>query len=55
MIMGTYGEEWWLRPDGGCAPAELMKALQGAILTDLLPLTTDNQITVAGIVSTIIP
>ncbi|XP_034937802.1 gamma-aminobutyric acid type B receptor subunit 2-like, partial [Chelonus insularis] len=49
IIMGTYAEEWWLRPDGGCAPSELIEALHGAILTDLLPLSTDRQITVSGI------
>ncbi|XP_057339588.1 gamma-aminobutyric acid type B receptor subunit 2 isoform X4 [Microplitis mediator] len=49
IIMGTFGEEWWLKPDGGCAPSELAEALHGAILTDLLPLSTDRQITVSGI------
>ncbi|KAK0183463.1 hypothetical protein PV327_001501 [Microctonus hyperodae] len=49
VIMGTYAEEWWLRPDGGCAPSELAEALQGAILTDLLPLSTERQITISGI------
>ncbi|XP_076162250.1 gamma-aminobutyric acid type B receptor subunit 2 [Ptiloglossa arizonensis] len=49
VIMGTYAEEWWLRPGGGCAPSELSEALHGAILTDLLPLTTDEQYTVSGI------
>lgn len=49
--MGTFAEEWWLKPDGGCAPSELAEALHGAILTDLLPLSTDRQITVSGIVS----
>lgn len=51
VIMGTYTEEWWLRTDGGCAPSELAEALDGAILTDLLPLSTERQITVSGIVS----
>ncbi|XP_033220123.1 gamma-aminobutyric acid type B receptor subunit 2 isoform X2 [Belonocnema kinseyi] len=49
VIMGTYGEEWWLRPGGGCAPSELSEALHGTILTDLLPLATEQQITVSGI------
>ncbi|CAD6224070.1 GSCOCG00005466001-RA-CDS, partial [Cotesia congregata] len=49
IIMGTFAEEWWLKPDGGCAPSELVEALHGAILTDLLPLSTDRQITVSGI------
>ncbi|XP_076625041.1 gamma-aminobutyric acid type B receptor subunit 2 [Colletes latitarsis] len=49
VIMGTYGEEWWLRSGGGCAPTELSEALHGAILTDLLPLTTEERYTVSGI------
>ncbi|XP_043477388.1 gamma-aminobutyric acid type B receptor subunit 2 [Leptopilina heterotoma] len=49
VIMGTYAEEWWLRPGGGCAPSELSEALHGTILTDLLPLATEQQITVSGI------
>ncbi|XP_011298633.1 gamma-aminobutyric acid type B receptor subunit 2 [Fopius arisanus] len=49
MIMGTYTEKWWLNEDGGCAPSELAEALHGAILTDLLPLSTERQITVSGI------
>ncbi|XP_024936247.1 gamma-aminobutyric acid type B receptor subunit 2 isoform X2 [Cephus cinctus] len=49
VIMGTYGEEWWMRPGGGCAPSELAEALHGAILTDLLPLSTEQQITISGI------
>ena len=53
VIMGTYAEEWWLRPGSGCAPSELSEALHGTILTDLLPLSTEQQITVSGIVSNI--
>lgn len=51
VIIGTYTREWWLRPDGGCDPAELTEALRGVILTDLLPLTTEEQHTTSGIVS----
>lgn len=53
VIMGTYAEEWWLRPGGGCAPSELSEALHGTILTDLLPLATEQQITISGIVKKI--
>ncbi|XP_044007907.1 gamma-aminobutyric acid type B receptor subunit 2 isoform X2 [Aphidius gifuensis] len=49
VIMGTYTEEWWLGSDGGCAPSELAEALQGAILTDLLPLSTERHVTISGI------
>jgi gamma-aminobutyric acid type B receptor len=53
IIMGTYAEEWWLQEEGTvpCTPAELMLALEGCILTDLLPLSTSGEITVSGIVS----
>lgn len=53
VIMGTYTEEWWLGSDGGCAPSELAEALQGAILTDLLPLSTERHVTISGIVSVV--
>ncbi|KAI4493569.1 hypothetical protein M0804_001745 [Polistes exclamans] len=49
VVMGIYAEEWWTRPGGGCAPSELAEALHGAILTDLLPLTTEKHYTVSGI------
>ncbi|XP_020286545.1 gamma-aminobutyric acid type B receptor subunit 2 isoform X2 [Pseudomyrmex gracilis] len=49
IIIGTYTREWWLRPGGGCAPSELSDALHGVILTDLLPLTTEEQHTTSGI------
>jgi hypothetical protein len=35
-----------------CSPDELSDALEGSILTDLLPLSTNGEITVSGIVST---
>ncbi|OAD60223.1 Gamma-aminobutyric acid type B receptor subunit 2 [Eufriesea mexicana] len=49
VIMGTYAEQWWLHSGGGCDPAELAEALHGAILTDLLPITTEKRNTIAGI------
>ncbi|XP_076249842.1 gamma-aminobutyric acid type B receptor subunit 2 isoform X2 [Calliopsis andreniformis] len=49
VIMGTYAEEWWLKPGGGCTPLQLSEALHGVILTDLLPLTTEERYTVSGI------
>ncbi|XP_011501119.1 PREDICTED: gamma-aminobutyric acid type B receptor subunit 2-like [Ceratosolen solmsi marchali] len=49
VIVGMYTEEWWLRPDIVCASLELQEALHGTILTDLLPLSTEQQITVSGI------
>lgn len=51
VIMGTYTEEWWLHPDEECNSSDLVEALHGAILTDLLPITTEKRKTIAGIVS----
>ncbi|CAL7939276.1 unnamed protein product [Xylocopa violacea] len=49
VIMGMYAEKWWLRSRGDCEPSELAEALHGAILTDLLPITTEKRKTIAGI------
>ncbi|KAJ9585009.1 hypothetical protein L9F63_020651, partial [Diploptera punctata] len=51
IIMGTYTEEWWLHEEGivPCSSVELVSALEGCILTDLLPLSTNGEITVSGI------
>lgn len=52
LIMGTYSINWWMKNDThDCTPAELQKALEATILTDLLPLSTTGDITIAGIVS----
>ncbi|XP_003492891.1 gamma-aminobutyric acid type B receptor subunit 2 isoform X1 [Bombus vosnesenskii] len=49
VIMGTYANDWWMHSGGGCNYTNLVEALQGAILTDLLPIKTEEQETVAGI------
>lgn len=51
LIMGTYSEKWWLDESAPCSPEQLLAALEGCILTDLLPLATSGEITVSGIVS----
>ncbi|CAB3378686.1 Hypothetical predicted protein [Cloeon dipterum] len=61
LLMGTYSERWWEdeprldifedvtpRP-GDCNADQLREALEGVILTDLLPLSTSGDVTVAGI------
>lgn len=53
LIMGTYSEKWWLDESAPCSPEQLLAALEGCILTDLLPLATSGEITVSGIVSII--
>lgn len=51
LIMATYSQQWWMKNDtDDCTPEELRKALDATILTDLLPLSTTGDITVAGIV-----
>lgn len=51
LIMGTYSQKWWQKNDTiDCTPEELRKALDATILTDLLPLSTTGDITIAGIV-----
>lgn len=53
LIMGTYRDEWWKEVDveGNCTVENIEEALQQTILTDLLPLSTSGDITIAGIVS----
>lgn len=52
LVMGTYSYEWWKQydPDVNCTLDELETALEQTILTDLLPLSTNGEITVSGIV-----
>lgn len=50
LIMGTYSENWW-NVTSNCEPDEIEAALESTIMTDLLPLSTTGDITVAGIVS----
>lgn len=50
LIMGTYSQDWWNK-SADCTKEELQKALDVTILTDLLPLSTSGDITIAGIVS----
>lgn len=50
--MGTYSFEWWKKFDVefNCTLEELEESLQHTILTDLLPLSTNGEITISGIV-----
>ncbi|XP_066144261.1 gamma-aminobutyric acid type B receptor subunit 2 isoform X2 [Euwallacea fornicatus] len=51
LIMGTYRFAWWKEndPDLNCTLDELETALEQTILTDLLPLSTNGEITISGI------
>lgn len=51
LLLGTYSDNWWKRR-APCARTNLTAALDTAILTDLLPLSTTGEVTVSGIVST---
>ncbi|KAK6639979.1 hypothetical protein RUM43_008256 [Polyplax serrata] len=50
LIMGTYSNNWWLDSVEfqNCSLEELSEALEGCILTDLLPLSTNGEITISG-------
>lgn len=55
LVMATYSAEWWNTTlDTECSVEEIMTALEGTILVDLLPLSTSGDITIAGIVSILI-
>jgi len=41
-----YEENWWLR-DAPCQPEEIKKALVGAMIMDILPLASSEDITVS--------
>ncbi|EDV45164.1 gamma-aminobutyric acid type B receptor subunit 2 isoform X1 [Drosophila erecta] len=50
LIMATYSADWWnVTQDSECSVEDIATALEGAILVDLLPLSTSGDITVAGI------
>ncbi|CAH2098992.1 unnamed protein product [Euphydryas editha] len=48
LLLGTYSSRWWTRR-APCSRRELSAALDTAILTDLLPLSTTGETTVSGI------
>jgi hypothetical protein len=54
LIMGTYENAWWNISDTECTVEEIKKALESTVITDLLPLSTSGDITVSGIVISII-
>ncbi|XP_073818522.1 gamma-aminobutyric acid type B receptor subunit 2 isoform X2 [Musca autumnalis] len=50
LIMATYSTEWWNTTiDMDCTVEELIHALEGTMMVDLLPLSTSGDITIAGI------
>lgn len=53
IIVAMYRERWWEAPqqDVTCDPSQMTEAIEGYIGTDLLPLSTSENITVSGLVS----
>ncbi|CAN7942981.1 unnamed protein product, partial [Ixodes persulcatus] len=51
IIVAMYRERWWEAPqaDVSCQPSQMTEAIEGYIGTDLLPLSTSENITVSGL------
>ncbi|XP_042145188.1 gamma-aminobutyric acid type B receptor subunit 2 [Ixodes scapularis] len=54
IIVAMYRERWWEAPqaDVSCQPSQMTEAIEGYIGTDLLPLSTSENITVSGLTPT---
>ncbi|XP_075731596.1 gamma-aminobutyric acid type B receptor subunit 2 isoform X2 [Rhipicephalus microplus] len=54
LIGAMYADRWWEtpQPDVSCEPAQIVEAVEGYIGTDLLPLSTSENITVSGLTPT---
>ena len=52
LIVGLYGEKWWQVKDSSvdCTEEQLLTALDGYIMTDVLPLSSSKEKTETGIV-----
>lgn len=52
LIVGLYGEKWWHTKDSSvdCTEEQLLTALDGYIMTDVLPLSSSKEKTETGIV-----
>ncbi|XP_022258577.1 gamma-aminobutyric acid type B receptor subunit 2-like, partial [Limulus polyphemus] len=51
IIVGVYDDNWWINAGKHttCDQSQLLEALEGYIATDVLPLSTDDRITVSGL------
>lgn len=49
LIVGMYDEHWWLK-DAPCHPDKIKRALLGAMVMDILPLASSEEITVSAMV-----
>lgn len=52
--MGSYSQLWWNHTDLDCSIEQIEVALESVIIAELLPLSTSGDITVSGIVSTLL-
>ena len=60
LLVGLYSERWWEKeqfagpqpsqPAERCSPADVLPALQGAVLTDVLHLSNDQRRAISGMV-----
>ena len=50
IILGTYDTDWWQVHDDtvDCTPSQLNDTLHGYLATDVLPLSTNGQLTISG-------
>jgi hypothetical protein len=46
LIVGMFDDNWWMK-EGPCKPEEIKKALVGAMIMDILPLASSEDITVS--------
>ena len=53
IILGTYDLDWWQEPDSSidCTPEQLNQTLHGYLATDVLTLSTSDEMTESGKVS----
>ena len=50
LIVGMYQDEWWARGGKGetrCTPQEIQTALMGSMVMEILPLASNEEITVS--------
>lgn len=47
-----YDENWWLK-EAPCQPEDIKRALLGAMILDILPLASSEEITVSAMVNKI--
>jgi hypothetical protein len=48
LIVAAYDPTWWRVPDTNCSLEDIETALQGALLMDVLPLSTGDEVTISG-------